>query len=330
MLPDSLDEEFASVTRSGLVEGSRFDVRAPDGALVTSAPVVGGSATVSVPRSLGPGFLSLLMLRVPLAGVDVPWQPDYGDLKLPQATTPTAAVDRRFAPTGTSVLASGHCDGIADVVVEGQPEWFDDPPAVYVSRVLAGTWSVRFPMPPEPSLLRVRCAVGDVVEGATVILAPSDGPTVPTVVSPDPDGPGWLVEAPLCSGWFLGDLPVDAFAADGSRVPVERVGEWTYRFAGDPGPVVLLGPEQFMDENASALRDGKPQACRADLPAAAVDEPPLVAREPQARAVAGAELPATGGTPLLPAGATLVVLGVLLVRGARRRAGQGSGCQSGW
>jgi hypothetical protein len=343
MAPAAVTPTTVEVATSPLVDGSELAVFASDGSMLGSSTAVGGSASVSLPRSIGPGIVFVVALRAPDPGIALPYVPVARRLQMPLADSPTLDVTPRVTATGDAVSVVGTCAGTARVEVIGRPMgWYDTPP-VYAdfSALAPGTpFGLTVGMPPLPSTVQLTCSVGDATEGRAISIAPADGDLVPVEATATDEG--YVIQLPKA---LLQGLA--AFTTLGASVPLallDSADPLSVQVAPPAGAtgVVVIGVESLR-ENANARQVLRVQAWTFALPlppattttTTAMSEstvaptvPPAVDPTPPAASTtppSPALLPATGRAagPGVALAAVLAVAGAALLLIARRRPWRG-------
>lgn len=248
------------ITTSPLVEGSEFTVTDSSGGVLGTAVAQFGTATVRLPRSLGPAQVVALGLRQPDPGIpELPFVPIALRIQLPLPSHPSVVAEPRVAVTGDIVTASGNCSGSPRLLVTGRAAgWFDIPPN-FVDEFLpvdaSGSWVTSFPMPSIPSSVTLLCTSGNLTESDVTLISPSDGLTE---LNPQRDvNGGVLVTIPN----VLSPERLSAFTATGASVPIAILGDGVLarlQPTGFPERIVIVGIES-LGENAIARQNSRVQ-----------------------------------------------------------------------
>lgn len=99
------------ITTSPLVEGSDFTIFDLSGNVLGNTVVVAGTATVRIPRSLGPAEVIAAGLRQQDPLINLPYVPIAPRVQLPLPSQPSVVADPRVTTSGNPVVASGNCAG---------------------------------------------------------------------------------------------------------------------------------------------------------------------------------------------------------------------------
>ncbi len=112
------------ITTSPLVDGIDFTIFDLAGNVLGTAVASFGTATVRLPRSLGPAQVIAVGLRQQDPGIALPYVPFARRIQLPLPSQPSIVADSAESPSaGNSVTASGNCSGSPHVFVTGRAGW---------------------------------------------------------------------------------------------------------------------------------------------------------------------------------------------------------------
>jgi LPXTG-motif cell wall-anchored protein len=228
--------------------------------LLGSSVVGGGSATVSLPRTLGSATVLAVALRQQDPGIALPYVPIAQLVQLPLSASSEMQVNPRVGAPGTTITVSGACAGTPRVIIAGRPGgWYDVPP-VYADVVALpsnGPFSLTAPMPVLPSTVRLLCTSGGVTEIVQQLISPATGDLVQVFAIAA--GGGYLVSIPAVVSPQL----LAAFGLTGDAVPLSVVATSavvTVRLEPPVGvsDVVIVGLET-LGENAEARQNVRVQ-----------------------------------------------------------------------
>ena len=334
LVPAGITDSQVVITTSPLVDGSEMAVVDLSGSVIAATTAVGGVASASVSRALGPADVIVLALRTPDPGIALPYIPVAARVQLPLAISPTLDVEPHVADAASLFTISGTCAGSPRIVVKGRPAGWYDPPPVYADMTDLPTnspFSVSLPMPVLPSTVQLQCSNGAVSESRTELVSPAAGDLVP--LSPTADDGVYIVTIPRASA----TPPLAAYTLTGAPVPLSVVADQPVTVRIEPAPgvtgVVILGIED-LGENAEALQNSRVQAWLVDLPdqvpattttiappvtAAATTAPPP--QTAPASTSAHATLPSVGSdiAAMAAAAAGCLATGCAMLTAARRR-----------
>ena len=335
LVPAGITDSQVVITTSPLVDGSEMAVVDLSGSVIAATTAVGGVATVSISRALGPAEVIVLALRTPDPGIALPYIPVAARVQLPLAVSPTLKVEPHVADAASLFTISGTCAGSPRIVVKGRPAGWYDPPPVYADITDLppnSPFSVSLPMPVLPSTVQLDCSNGAVSESRIELVSPAAGDLVP--LTPTADDGGYIVAIPKAST----RPPLAAYTLAGAPVPLSVVADPPVTVRIEPAPgvagVVILGVEE-LGENAEALQISRVQAWLVDLPdrvaaptttiAPPVTAAPTTAPPPQTAPAstgnASATLPSVGSdiAAMAAAAAGCLAAGCAMLTAARRR-----------
>ena len=270
------------ITTSPLVDGSDFTIFDLSGNVLGNTVAVAGTATVRIPRSLGPAEVIAAGLRQHDPGINLPFVPIAPRVQLPLQSQPSVVAGPRVTASGNPVVASGNCSGTPRLVVTGRAAgWFAIPP-IYVDVSLVAdssdSWSTSFPMPPTPSTAVLTCTQGNVSDFASTMISPSD--RLQSLFG-QRDGSGVIVSIPN----VIQPERLVAFSPTGRPVPLALLDNSVrVRLAppGIPMRIVIIGIETF-GENANARQTASVQAWFVDV--GSIDDGASIAGLARARRV---------------------------------------------
>jgi len=256
------------ITTSPLVDGSEFAIFDPSGNVLGTTLAAFGTATVHLPRSLGPAQVIAVGLRQQDPGIpQLPYVPIARRIQLPLPTQTSVVAEPRVTNVGGSATVSGNCSGSPRLIVTAQAAgWYDIPP-VFLDTVLAtdlsGSWTTSLTMPKVPSTVNVLCTQGNVTESAATLISPAEG--LMSLIG-QRDGSGVIVTIPNA----ISPERMAAFTSTGATVPIAILGNVTggvqvrVEPSGIPVRIVIVGIES-LGENANARQTSRVQGWSVDV-----------------------------------------------------------------
>lgn len=268
MTYSSLSPTEIEITTSPLVDGTEFAIFDQSGNVLGTTLTAFGTATLRLPRSLGPAQVIAVGLRQQDTGIpQLPYVPIARQIQLPLPSQSSVVADPRVTFAGRLVTASGNCSGSPRLIVAAQAAgWFDIPPVffdVLLQPDPAGSWTTSFLMPTVPSTVSVLCTQGNVTESAATLISPADGLTQ---LIGQPDGSGTVVMIPN----VISPERMAAFTATGRPVPIAILGtvnggvQVRVEPQGIPVRIVIVGIES-LGENANARQTSRVQGWSVDV-----------------------------------------------------------------